>query len=348
MQHREARRDPTILVVIGLVLVIGIALLLRQSGGDDGGKTPTSSDATKTREIPTVEPTISESGLRIRNAPKPIKKIPTRCVAKPNDTEITVVSYNVKSLVAGANADNVAATARAAGADIVLLQEIKNAPNVGNQPGAIAERLGMEYVFGQNVSYGSGGYGTAVLSAYPIISSDNTHLPRPGNTQQRGLLHVVVNVDGKPLSIYDTHLQNKSPGARVAQMSRIVQIVAPDEFPGIMGGDMNAHYGTREMSIARSQFVDTWESVGVGSGLTHPASNLRGRIDYLFHRNTGITPVTSDVLGARLSDHLAVRASYVIDGPGGKVCELVPETRKAELAWKVKAASIRNGGLPTG
>ena len=210
------------------------------------------------------------------------------------------------------------------GADVVLIQEIKNA-HVGNQPAAIAGILGMHYAFAQNVAYGSsGGYGTAVLSRFPIVSAENTHLPRPGNTQQRGLAHVVIDVDGKEVSIYNSHLQNLSESARIMQIRAIAGIVAQDDRPQIFGGDMNAHYGSPVMGIARTVFSDTWAEVGIGGGLTHPASHLRGRIDYLMHANEGITPVTSDVLPARLSDHLAVRARYVVEGPGGVKCVPMP------------------------
>ena len=42
------------------------------------------------------------------------------------------------------------------------------------------------------------------------------------------------------------------------------------------------------------------------------------------HANEGITPLASDVLPARLSDHMAVRARYVIEGPGGQKCTALP------------------------
>jgi endonuclease/exonuclease/phosphatase family metal-dependent hydrolase len=254
-------------------------------------------------------------------------------VQLPDDTEITAVSYNIKSL-ARTSAGAVAGVLRASGADVVLIQEIKNA-SVGNQPAALAGMLGMDYAFAQNVAYGSsGGYGTAVLSRFPILSAENTHLPRPGSTQQRGLAHVVIDVDGKEVSIYNTHLQNLSESARMMQIRRIAQIVALDDRPQIFGGDMNSQYNSSVMGVARTVFTDTWATVGVGDGRTHPASNLRGRIDYLMHANDGITAITSDVLPARISDHMAVRGRYVIEGPGGQKCVSLPpasvKPRKAD------------------
>ncbi len=336
MQHKAAvPRDPTIPLVLGVAVVIAVVLLI-SSGTGGGGVTPVASiaspdaspDASSTAgaKQPAVQ---GGQAQRVVSAPT-IEKL--HCVQLPGDTEITAVSYNIKSLVR-TSAGAVASVLGSSGADVVLIQEIKNA-HVGNQPAAIAGILGMDYAFAQNVAYGSsGGYGTAVLSRFPIVSADNTHLPRPGNTQQRGLAHVVIDVDGKEVSVYNTHLQNLSESARMMQIRAIAGIVAQDDRPQIFGGDMNAHYGSPVMGVARTVFADTWATVGVGGGLTHPSSHLRGRIDYLMHANEGITPVTSDVLPAKLSDHMAVRARYVIEGPGGQKCvPAQPEREKPRAA----------------
>ncbi len=321
MQHRAGvPRDPTIPLVLGLAVVIAIVLLIRSPPGDgDDATSPVSADPSPSASADPggKKPAIlGGQAQKVIEAPT-IEKL--HCVTLPGDTEIIAVSYNIKSLVK-TSAAAIAGVLRASGADVVLIQEIKNA-HVGNQPAALAGMLGMHYAFAQNVAYGSsGGYGTAVLSRFPILSADNTHLPRPGNTQQRGLAHVVIDVDGKEVSIYNSHLQNLSESARIMQIRAIAGIVAQDDRPQIFGGDMNAHYGSPVMGIARTVFTDTWAAVGSGSGLTHPATNLRGRIDYLMHANEGITPIASDVLPARLSDHMAVRARYVIEGPGGQRC----------------------------
>lgn len=337
MQHKaSAPRDPTIPLVLGLAVIIAAVLLIYgQSNGDD--PTPAAAISTSTPSSASQTPTPSASpkvpllngGQQVQDVvPAPtIEKL--HCMKLPGDTEITAVSYNIKSL-ARTSAGAVAGVLRASGADVVLIQEIKNA-RVGNQPAALAGLLGMHHAFAQNVAYGSsGGYGTAVLSRFPIKSAENTHLPRPGATQQRGLAHVVIDVDGKEVSIYNSHLQNLSESARMMQIRRIAQIVALDDRPQIFGGDMNAHYGSPVMGIARTVFTDTWATVGVGDGRTHPATNLRGRIDYLMHANEGIAAVTSDVLPARLSDHRAVRARYIIEGPGGEKCMAIPPNSRTK------------------
>ena len=345
VQHKAAApRDPTIPLVLGLVIVIAVVLLIK--GGVPGRGEDALVSATHrltdrlTERHPVRHPFAERQGAGRpggRAGSEDLEGTDHReassCAKLPGDTEITAVSYNVKSL-ARTSAGAVAGVLNASGADVVLLQEMKNA-HVGNQPAAIAGILWMHYAFAQNVTYGSsGGYGTAVLSRFPIVSAENTHLPRPGNTQQRGLAHVVIDVDGKEVSIYNSHLQNLSESARMMQIHRIAQIVALDDRPQIFGGDMHASYNSPVMGVARTVFTDTWATVGVGSGLTHPSTHLRGRIDYLMHANDGITPLSSDVLSARLSDHMAVRAHYVIEGLGGEKCTtLLPgSTRKPKSA----------------
>jgi Endonuclease/Exonuclease/phosphatase family len=202
VQHKAAApRDPTIPLVLGLAVVIAVVLLIsNRPGGGDGAtpvaSTPSPSETSTPEPEPEPESPDPQAGTKAQKvvSARTIEKL--HCVKLPTDTEIIAVSYNVKSLVQ-TSAGAVAGVLSASGADVVLLQEMKNA-HVGNQPAAIAGILGMHYAFAQNVAYGSsGGYGTAVLSRFPIVSADNTHLPRPGNTQQRGLAHVVIEVDGK-------------------------------------------------------------------------------------------------------------------------------------------------------
>jgi hypothetical protein len=50
-------------------------------------------------------------------------------------------------------------------------------------------------------------YGTAILSAWPLLASENILLPRarPDN-EQRGLLVLDVDLDGEPFRLHNAHL----------------------------------------------------------------------------------------------------------------------------------------------
>lgn len=285
---------------------------LSTSGPAESSESPPTTDATA------PAPTASAPPAQPVQAPITIQPVPQKtCVPDASSSEISVVAYNIKTarwegrLQLDAIADAIASW----DADIVLLQEVdKNRSVTGgvDQAAYLGERLGMYSTFGSNVAYTSTAlYGTAILSRFPIVSSENTHLPKaaPGE-QQRGLLHAVIDVDGTQVSAYSTHLQNRSPAARVRQVGAIRDLLAGDELPKVMGGDFNAHPGSPEMRTAVTYIDDTWASVGVGGGFTHPSTNPRGRIDYLLHE--GLEPLSAQVLDGPVSDHKPVQATYSV------------------------------------
>ncbi|MDQ3788793.1 MAG: endonuclease/exonuclease/phosphatase family protein, partial [Actinomycetota bacterium] len=124
---------------------------------------------------------------------------------------VTVLSFNIHH---GAGEDGVydlgrvADEIRRSGADVIGLQEVDRHYGArsqwADQPAELAELLGMHVVYAANLDLEPPAagqprrqYGTAILSRYPILESQNTLLPkgRPGE-EQRGLLEAVVNVRG--------------------------------------------------------------------------------------------------------------------------------------------------------
>ncbi len=236
--------------------------------------------------------------------------------------EFTALSYNIKSGRIGGGIGAFVPILRNSGADVILLQEVDQRRYTSgrvDQPAYLGGQLGMEHAFGANVDFGGGLYGTAVLSRYPILSTQNTHLPNGPGGQQRGLLKVVIDVEGVEVSVYNTHLQNKIDYLKVAQMRRIAPIIGADDNPKILGGDFNTHPGSAPHDIAETVLDDSW-AAGSGPGLTHPSARPRGRIDYLMHGGEGITALSASVLAVTNSDHRPVRATYQIDGVGAQVC----------------------------
>lgn len=239
-----------------------------------------------------------------------------KCVIS-TDSSLEVASFNMHS---GWNRDRsrqmlpqLAQEMAALQVDVLLLQEVdKNRINSGrvDQAAYLAGQLGMEYAFATNVLRpGDSRYGTAVLSAYPIVETANTLLPRPGSTQQRGLLRAVLDVRGEKVSVYTTHFEHTSQDARLLQARAAARIIAEDPYRAVVGGDMNARPAAPPMATLRTVATDTWAVAGQGDGLTHPSNSPRSRIDYLLHRgDLGVNVVSTHP--SQVSDHRAVRASY--------------------------------------
>lgn len=342
-----------VLASVALVLALTGGLPPGDDGGADlraaeTGTTPTAPVAATTRptqdvlEAPAaIEPAPGQRARQLRAALEPGTAVPDRQTALPVrrlarqveerttcqpetvERELTVLSYNIKSGFAsgrGLQLDDYARAIAATAADVVLLQEVDRNRAFSrrtDQPGILGAQLGMQNAFGANVLRSGGSqYGTAILSRFPIEESANRLLPfLPGKgMQQRGLLHATIDVDGVPVSLYSTHLQNRSEPSRMAQARAINQVMAADPLPKVLGGDMNAHPTSAPMRTLAATMVDSWPSSGAGPGFTHPSVNLRGRIDYLLHGGSGITPLASSVPAVTLSDHRPVRTTYQVQG----------------------------------
>ena len=109
------------------------------------------------------------------------------------------------------------------------------------------------------------------------------------------------------MRIYNTHLQNKLPGLRESQARHVAGIIAGEENPIILGGDMNATISTPTLAPLTSLLVDAW-SVGSGPEGTGPNGS---RIDFLL-ASPEIEPQRAAVLGSAISDHSRLYADFVV------------------------------------
>ncbi|GAA3826316.1 endonuclease/exonuclease/phosphatase family protein [Nocardioides panacisoli] len=322
-RHKAAPDQSPLLLVLGFVLIAGLLFGLFKLVGP-GGDDTADVNAVLNRSTPSDDARSPQ--LRVQEGETLEPSPAATCEDVDVDTDITVLSYNIKSARISGGIGTFLGIIRSSGADIVLLQEVdKNRSTSGHvdQAGWLAANLGgWSDAFGTNVDYGGGLYGTAIISRFPIVSYENTHLPNGPGGQQRGLLHAVVDVDGVELSLYDTHLQNKIDYLKVRQAQAIAPIIAADDRPKVLAGDFNSQVQDTPLRtiIGGTGMHDTWGAVGVGSGLTHPSSHPRGRIDLQLYGGDGLTAITSSVLATTASDHRPVRAEYTLSGASSKVC----------------------------
>src|SRR5918997_4786423 len=139
------------------------------------------------------------------------------------------------------------------GADIVAFQEVdvrfRPRSRFVDQGAALANELGGRHVFGANLIEGEGQYGVALVSKFPIVSSKNHRLPRSEGREKaepRGLLEVVLDVRGRPLRVFVTHLAHDSKPDRLLQVDRINAALRDVSGPWIMMGDFNFRPGSEE------------------------------------------------------------------------------------------------------
>lgn len=293
-----------------------------------------STDATSTDVASPPSPTATAStGRPSASATSKEPSLPdptTVCVPQERTIELKVVSYNIHSarpFDGGRRLARIGDELAALDADVILLQEVDRGrawTSGVDMPAVLAKRLGMGSVFGSNVQRAANNqYGTAILSRFEVVDSGNDHLPKPRGTQQRGLLRVVLDVEGTEVSFYNTHLEPGASGARLAQMRMVMRTVNADTRPKFLGGDLNSSPNTPTLGATRSGLRDTWAAVGSGAGLTAPSGNPRLRIDYLLYNSGGnvtVSPTGVSVGASRTSDHRPVIANYRLVVDDGDVC----------------------------
>jgi endonuclease/exonuclease/phosphatase family metal-dependent hydrolase len=243
------------------------------------------------------------------------------------DRIMRVMSFNIhhgQGTDGALDLGRVAGVIRSQAPEIVGLQEVdrhwSSRSNFADQASELATVLNMHMVYAANLDLDPPApgqprrqYGTAVLSRYPILSWDNTLLPRFGDHEQRGLLHAEVMVRGVRVHVYNTHLQHNDAAERLEQARAITEIIGVGERPVVLTGDLNARPGTPEMQEFTGLLTDGWTGDG---GFTHPSEQPTARIDYVMTGGVATAEraaVVTDLPVA--SDHLPVIADVRVPGP---------------------------------
>ncbi|HEU4668204.1 MAG TPA: endonuclease/exonuclease/phosphatase family protein [Arthrobacter sp.] len=258
-------------------------------------------------------------------------------VKTTGQSQLRVMSYNIHHGASGddvLNLDRIAEEIESSGAQIVGLQEVDRhwsaRSNYQDQAAWLAERLDMHYAYAANLDLDPEPgrtdrrqYGTAVLSKFPILSSQNhlltniQYAEKP--TEQRGLLETVINVQGNHVAFYNTHLDHRRSEQRQLQVKEIMGITSESARPSLLVGDLNAVPASTEMQQLMTRFTDVFAALGQDQDYTMPVENPDRRIDYILGRGD-IQPRSAEVINSAASDHLPIVADIsVAQKPNGLV-----------------------------
>lgn len=208
--------------------------------------------------------------------------------------------------------------------DLIFLQEVQglhlgHAQIQARWPGQpqhqfLAAEKWHNAAYGRNVIHDHGHHGNAIVSRYPILSSDNqdvTHL----RFERRGLLHCAIAVPGleQPLHCVCVHLSLFGHSRRRqmdALASRIEALVPPDA-PLIIAGDFNDWFNRAKNWLAkRLDLNEVFSDTVGGPTRSFPASLPLLRLDRIYIRGFRVRssevhfgPPWSDI-----SDHAALSA----------------------------------------
>lgn len=183
--------------------------------------------------------------------------------------------------------DIIVDTIQRCGADVVGLQEILDEgtdPAFVAQAKIIAERLGFYYYFAKAIDFGENNpYGIALVSRYPILSTEKVFIPDPqvrkydGYYETRVLLKAVIDVGGG-LNVLVSHF-----GLNPDEHENAVQTVIsnlPKERCVLMG-DFNMEPDNPILNPIMQRLYDTAQNFA-SPKLSFPSDTPIVKIDYIF------------------------------------------------------------------
>lgn len=163
------------------------------------------------------------------------------------------------------------------------------------------------YVFFKTISFDGGDYGIGVLSRYPIIADAELMLDSEGG-ENRALGYAQIDVNGKAVSFFVTHLSFDSPTARKKQMAQISKTLKNyNDF--VLAGDFNTSDFSIYEAISGYATLNKKESPAV----TFPDGELS--IDNIVYSADAWSFGEINVVTDSYSDHYmiwgeAIRKSY--------------------------------------
>ena len=217
--------------------------------------------------------------------------------------------------------------------DLVFLQEVqglnrRHAVRYASWPGEAQHAYlagdELQHVYGRNRVHQHGHYGNALLSRFPILSSENEDIS-DHRYERRGLLHTVVKVPGWKRNLHclcvHLSLHERGRGRQLDAIGARLEALADKRLPIIVAGDFN-DWRQRASAILERRLGMTEVSVASGGRRqrTFPSMLPLLPLDRIYVR--GFKVLRSQVHRGRpwslLSDHLAVSAELEPGSGGGR------------------------------
>ncbi|HET7216548.1 MAG TPA: DNRLRE domain-containing protein [Vicinamibacterales bacterium] len=201
------------------------------------------------------------------------------------------------------NIDRVVAFIAQQRPDVISFNEIM-VRSTSSQPATIASKL--RALTGDTWSYhwvqksgAATGEGECVMTRFPVDGVDDFLL-----SVSRSVAMVRVTLNGRPLSLFSTHLDHQSSDTRLLQVRELVSWAATQMEQRIIAGDFNGWPGTPEQREMLLTYYDGWAvAKAAGTAVSfagNPDGNTRNtRIDYVF-QSRGATYLS--IMGAQVFD----------------------------------------------
>ena len=241
-----------------------------------------------------------------------------------SSTPFRIATYNIHKGVQGMGPvrrleiHNIGHAVEQVDADVICLQEVrklhrqeekyfKRWPELPQAEFLAPE--GYESVYRTNATTAHGEHGNALLSRWPVVSHAHEDVS-DHRFEQRGLLHVHVQVDHKPIHVIVMHL-GLIAGSRLRQIERLGQYIQreiPKDEALVVAGDLN-DWGCKLRPAMNA--LGLRDFIGERQ-FTFPSRMPLTQLDFVYSR--GIEPVGVHIprgrIWWRMSDHLPLIAEF--------------------------------------
>jgi len=137
--------------------------------------------------------------------------------------------------------DSLAGMLKKEGVEVVAVQGITRYPGVRTRVDFVdelARRAEMRQAFGEVMNYSGRQTGNAVLSIYPILSSQNQPIDVPASSEFAAALHAVIDGGIVEISVVSVKLPRKGSAAEQSRRVKTIAAAEVQDAPVILAGNL--------------------------------------------------------------------------------------------------------------
>lgn len=205
------------------------------------------------------------------------------------------------------------------GADVCGLNEVRGKGHLfgyTDQTNAIGDGLEFNRCFAEAIKvHGTGPYGNALVSRFPLKSTETILIPDPDDKNDEGcfetrcVLKSVIDVDGKDVCVLVCHMGLEN-SERVNAVSTLCKIIDDCEIPIILMGDFNTTPENEVLKPLHNRLNDTDLIADNYGAFTYPSYAPKKKIDYIFYKGLACKNVTT--VAEIVSDHFPIIAEFSV------------------------------------
>ena len=158
---------------------------------------------------------------------------------------------------------------------------------------------------------------TPIVTHYPVVFSHTYHLPCLPSLLKRVMTKSIVLIDGREISVYNTHLDFQYDITKKRQLNKILKILKKDTNPIILTGDFNL----KNNNIIFQKFINQLKEMNVQHVDIHEktfkASMYHRAIDHVFLSRDFKVCSKKLITDIPTSDHYPVLVRVQLENKGG-------------------------------